>query len=218
MQKKLLLALALTFLVFSSVHAASPSPLASPSPASINEVTDNLKARLKQTQDTALSDPNRAYVGTVKDVIKDTIVMQDKDGKRDIKITSDTAIVRTPGNTPIKPDSIRIDDSIIAIGVPTETDVMNGKRLIVSTTPFVAPSKSTAMGTIKKITKSTIAVTVGDNDRNLDLSSTTTLKSIAGTIALSDLAIGDTVIYTALNDNDGSLSTTIVMRIKTTSL
>lgn len=233
MQKKLLIIalipLYTLLYTLAPVHAASPkpspsvSPSPSPSAASDVQVTDSLKARLQETlsPDSSASpsaDANRAYVGKVTDVINGTIVMEDKDGKKDIKIGDDTVIVRTPGNAVIKEDSVRIDDSIIAIGVPAETDVLTAKRLIVSTTPFQDPAKSTAMGTIKKMTKSALTLTVGDKDQVLGLSSTTVLKTPSSTIALTDLSIGDTVIYTALNNDDGSLSATIIMRTGTTSI
>jgi len=84
--------------LFSPIFAASPSPspTITPSPASDKEVTDNLKKRLQESlelKETENTQKARAYIGTVKDVIKDTIIIEDKDGKKDIKLESDTIII-----------------------------------------------------------------------------------------------------------------------------
>ncbi len=222
MQKKHLLISILALALSSPLShtlAVSPSPSPSPSPATMGEVTDNLKKRLQEALDPEVTtfSSARAYIGIIKDVIKDTIVIEDKDGKKDVQLTEDTVILRSPGNSPIKADNIRIDDSIIAIGYPAGTDILTAKRVIVSVNPIEAPAKITAMATIKKIEKSSLTLTVGDKDQKVGLTSKTILKSVAGTIELTDLAIGDTIIYTA-NTDDDTQTATIVMRIKTSSL
>jgi hypothetical protein len=230
MQKKLIFSLFLVFVfsifdirysLFTPIHAASPSPLPSPSPASIEEVTASLKERLQNS----LQDPNNptaspsatSYVGTVTDVVGGTVVISDKDGKKDIKLADDTTILRSPGNKEIKAEDIRIDDSMIAIGYPAGTNVLNGKRLVVSTVPFPTFSKTSNLGVIKSITKTAMTLTIGDQTQVVSLTGKTIYKSSVGTINPADLELGDTVVYTATLDDSGAQTASNVMRILSTS-
>ena len=231
MQKKSLFIplIALTFLI-SPVRASAPaspspspksSPLVSPSPASDQDITETLKQKIIANLDSSDATPAstaRAYIGVVKDVIKDTVVIEDKSGKKDITLEGDTVILRSPGNTVIKPENIRIDDSIIAMGFPSDTDVLTGRRLIVSTDPINAPNKSTAMGTITKLSKTAITLKLADKDQVLSLTPKTIFKSPVGSIDYSDLALGDTLIYTATNDSTGTVTATLIMRTQTASI
>ncbi len=143
----LLIALLFLFtLSFSSTFAASPTPSSSPSPSptastnDINAVTENLKKRLQATisgddADLPLSS-HRGLIGVIRDVIKDTIILDDKDGKKKVLVGDKTVLLRSPGNTAIKIDDVRIDDYIIAIGNPGADDELAGLRIIVSATPL----------------------------------------------------------------------------------
>lgn len=239
MQKKAILypIIALTLLLKivsplpTQVFAASPSPkpTTSPSPTPKSEevnldvVTENVKKKIQQTLDTDTSpspapQTSKAYIGIVKDVIKDTLIIEDKDGKKDIRLEDNTTIVRTPGNATIKAENIRIDDYIIAIGYPSDNDVLTGRRLIVSTAAIKVPPKTSAIGTISKIGKNSLSIEVGDKNQVIDLTSKTITKSPSGTIEFSDLSIGDTVIYTAIIGDKDSLTATVIMRTSTAAI
>jgi hypothetical protein len=240
MQKKHLFIpfIALTFTLASlSYHlsptfAASPSPSVKPSPSvspspssspvSEAEATENLKKRLQESLDleSTPTSPSkaRAYVGIVKDVIKDTIIMEDKDGKKDIKLQEDTTIVRSPAGTAIKPENIRIDDYIIAIGYPGETDILLGKRLIVSAEEIKPPAKVSALGVVTKIGKNSLTIKLEDKDQLVSTTTKTIFKSAVGTIEFSDVEVGDTLIYTANIDDDDDLTATVIMRVQTAAI
>lgn len=226
MQKKLLFVALIAITYLSIVHrssaivlAVSPSPVASP--ANLDEVTENLKKRLQDSlspdEPTPLS-LKRAYVGVVKDLIKDTLILEDKDGRKDIVLAEETVIVRSPGNTLIKAENIRIDDSIIAIGTPTDNDTLTGRRLIVSTEPIAAPAKSSGLGTLTSVTKTSLTLKSADLEQDLSLSSKTVFKSTTGLLEISDLTEGDTLVYTATRDAKDDLTATIIMRIGSSSL
>jgi len=189
--------------------------------AETDEVTDNLKRRLQESltaTDSGSESPLslRGYIGVVKDIIDTTIILEDKDGKKDVRLAEDANILRSPGNATIKATNINIGDAIIAIGTPEKDDILTGRRLIVSSSAFAAPAKTSSLGVIAKITKSSLTLTIGDKDQIVSINSKTVFKSPAGSIELSDLAVGDTIIYTATLDDD-TQTATIVMRIKTTS-
>ena len=216
-------------LVFASSPSPSLKPSLSPSPSpklqetNINEVTENLKKRLQETLDESASpspspQATRAYIGRVKDVIKDTLIIEDKDGKKDIKLEDATTILRSPGNAAIKAENIRIDDYIIAIGYPRDNDVLTGRRIIVSTEPIKVPAKTSAIGTVAKIGKNTLTVKLPDKDQLIDLTAKTIVKSPSGTIELTDLSIGDTIIFTATIGDKDTLTATVIMRTSTAAI
>lgn len=190
--------------------------------AESSEVTENLKRRLQESLSATPSGSEQAetlrgYVGLVKDVIGNTLIVEHKDGKQDVKLSDDTTIVRAPGNNPIKATNINIGDSIIAIGSPGNDSILLGRRLVVSASALSTPTKTTALGTIKKIAKSSLTLSLKDQDQLVETTTKTIFKSPAGVIDAADLAVGDIVIYTAtLDDNDQTA--TIVMRIKTGNL
>lgn len=207
MYKKVLLISIIALTLISPVHA--------------DEATDNLKKRLQESLSSPLPAPtslSRAYIGVVKDMIKDTVIMQDKDGKKDLKIQDDTTILRTPGNVVIKPENIRIDDYIIAIGYPVGADVLTARRLILSVDPIKPPAKVSGLGTITKIGKNTLTLQVNDKEQILDLTTKTIFKSSVDSIELIDLTLGDTLIYTAITDAKDNLTATVIMRIQTASI
>lgn len=233
MQKNLLLIpfIALTLLI-TKVEAASPSPLVSPSPSPTispspsgdDEASENLKQRFKDSissdEDTpaSLLTAKRAYIGTVKDVIKDTVIVEDKDGKKDIKVSDETTILRSPGNAVIKQDSIKIDDYIIAIGTPKGDEILDAIRLIVSTASIDAPAKASGIGEIKKITKTSLVVMIEGSEKTIAINTKSIYKSPVATIELGDLSVSDTIIYTATKDAKDALTATVIMRIGSTSL
>lgn len=191
------------------------------SPVRADEATDNLKKRLQESLSSPIPTPislSRAYIGVVRDVIKDTVIIQDKDGKKDIKLQDDSTILRSPGNAIIKPENIRIGDYIIAIGYPESGDVLTGRRLIVSVDPINSPAKSSGLGTLTKLTKTTLTLKLADLEQDLSLSSKTLFKTQTGLLELADLSVGDTLVYTATIDADDDLTATIIMRIQTASI
>lgn len=230
MQKKHLfipfIALTLLLSTLPRTFAASPSPspksLPSPSPISSEEVTENLKKRLQESLGPDSSELStakaRGYIGIVKDVIKDTIILEDKDGKKDVKIQDDTTLIRSPAGTTIKPENIRIDDYIIAIGYPGTDGILQGKRIIVSADPIKPPAKTSGLGTIVKISKTSLTLKVDGQDQIMDLAAKTIIKSAQGTLEQSDLSVGDTMIYTATIDKNDDSTATILMRTQTSTV
>ncbi len=220
MYKKVLLISIIALFTLFIVHRPSTIPF-----VHADEATDNLKKRLQESIDSVGDDPRvvpqftpRAYIGVVKDVIKDTVIIQDKDGKKDLKLQSDTTILRTPGNVIIKPENIRIDDYIIAIGYPVGDDVLTARRLILSVDPIKPPAKVSSLGTISKIGKSSLTLQTSGQEQIVAITSKTIFKSSVGSIELTDLALGDTLIYTATVAQSGDLTATVIMRIQTASI
>ncbi|EKD79934.1 MAG: hypothetical protein ACD_40C00251G0003 [uncultured bacterium] len=194
------------------------SPLFSHLAQAEDAVTENLKRRLQESLQIETSpSPTielRAYIGTIKDLIGNTLVINGKDGKQDIRIEDGTVILRSPGNTNIKQENINIGDYLIAIGYPGDGETLLGRRLIVSSSPIESPPKLTAMGTVKKMDKTSLTLSIDDNDQKILVNAKTTFKSPAGPIEFTDLELGDTLIYAATL-SDSTQTATILMRVKT---
>lgn len=208
---------------FSLAQASSPSPSPTPSPSdTTSTINENLKKRLQeslQDGDAPQSPQNtKGYIGKIKDIIKDTIIMQDKDGNKDIKFNANTTIIRSPGNATIKPQDMRIDDYLIAIGTPVDSEVLDAKRLIVSIDPIQNTTKTTGFGTISKLSKTSLTLLVDGSDKSVTINTKTLYKSPVATIDFTDLSAGDTVIYTAAKDDDDVLTASVIMRVKTAAL
>lgn len=200
-----------------TTHAIAQSP----SPEVEATITENLKNRLKETINSVEVVPTPdtvGYVGRIRDIVKNTLVVEDKSGKKNILVNDETTIVRSPGSAEIKLESVKIGDAIIAIGSPgtggTETI---GKRIIVSDTPFEPPAKLSGIGKITKLSTKLVEITDGTGTATtIMLSDKTVVKSPKELIELTDMNENDMVIYSALVDTKDvtKLTATILMQIK----
>lgn len=177
-------------------------------------ITENIKKRLQNTIASESASLNqvkyRSFVGQITDVIKDTLIVEDKDGKKNIKIASGSAVVRSPGNTSIKTENIRIEDYVIAIGRLEAEDELESVRLIVSTEPVVAKNKTSDSSTITSLNKSSLVLASG---QVVNVDKSTVIKSPLGElIDFSEFKIGDRLVYTGKFDDDELIATNL-MRI-----
>ncbi len=218
--KKSLISLSFALLLVLTARSLVLAQSSTPSGTKNEEqVTENLKARLKQTvgiNEVGDTSQIRGYVGQVEDVIKNTLVVKDKDGKKNVAIGSDATIVRSPGNADIDIDSVRIDDYIIAMGYSKGDDELEGKRVIVSEKPFAPPEKLAGIGKVSSIDKYAFMITPRDGGDDIELffTKSTSYKSSEGSLDFKDISPGDEVLFTAVRDQDNDWSATIVMRIK----
>lgn len=206
----LVIALSVSFTTAHAKEEASES-------GTINEVTTNLRERLKEAlgNEEAAAEGPRAYVGVIRDVIKNTIVVEDKDGEQSVMVGSDTEIVRSPGNSKITIDNIQIEDNVIAMGYPAEDDELLGKRLIVSVKPFSPPEKLSGLGKITDIGKYAFIIqTAVESKLEVFFTKETEYKSPSASLEFEDVSVGDQVLFTAVKDKDGDWSATVLMQFK----
>lgn len=226
MQKKIIFILLIALISFTTTKhvravttsSVSASIIPSPTPISDETITENLKKRLQETLDndaTPSASSYRSFVGIIRDVIKNTLVVEDKDGKKNVMIQDNATIVRSPGNATIKAENIRIEDYLIAIGTLRESDELQAIRIIVSVNPLSTINKKTGAAKITKINKNDLVVTSlsGGETVELTLSQKTKLKTSLGeSLETTELSVGDSIIYTALDSKD-ELTLTSLMRI-----
>lgn len=218
------------FLIFALIlstqitFAQSPNPTESPSTEKNDEVTENLKERLKSAMEDA--DINlvsgktpRAYFGQITDVIQDTIVLEDKSGKKNVSLSDDSTIIRTPGSKEIELDNIQIEDYLIAIGYLKDEDDLTATRLIVSSSDLTPPEKLTGIATIKTINRYSFTLTDKDGEElELFFTSKTIYKNKSEVLEQTNLLEGDRILYTAGLDSDDDWSATVVMQLSSGNL
>lgn len=212
----ILIALSFAPVISAKTDVASPSPVATPS---INQVVDSLKERIKD----GLSTPNasqatidtttyRAFVGIIKDVIQKTIILETKDGKKQVVVNDDTTLLRSPGNQTIKLENVRIDDYLIAIGTLKEEDILEGHRLITSSTPITDNTKLTGYGQITEIKGKALTLTSSGDDQTITINDKTIIKSRDKSgLSIGDLPLNSRVIYTAEKDDDTTIATVLML-------
>ena len=216
-----LLILNLHSVVSAASSKPSPSPSVSPSPSPLatpteNEIAESLKERLK---DSLTASPSalpkseyRALIGVIKDVIQKTLIVETKDGKKQVTIGDDATIVRSPGNATIKQDSVRIDDYVIAMGTIKEDDVLSGRRVIVSTSPLTTTQKKTGYGQVTDIKGKVLTLSFEDQEIALTSDADTIIKSKdSSSLSLTDIPMNSRIIYTAEVSKDTTLATTIML-------
>ena len=189
------------------------------------EVQENLSERIKEyvssTEINEVAEPKLyGCIGEVTDIIQNTIILKDKEGKKSIRINDDSTILRSPGSKEIDLESVRITDSIIAIGNLTTEDEITGRRIIVSVNELTPPKKISGLATITSIDKYSFTLQVDDSEEPLELffTKSTIYKSPTEILELTDLSVGDEILYNAGLDSDEDWSATIVMQIKPSEL
>jgi len=216
--------LLLTFLL-ALLLTLGPRPIAfSQSPSSsetaATQAAENLKTRLKQTlSEETTPEPSslpKGYVGTVRDIVKNTLVFEDKEGRKNLLITDNSLILRSPGNSEIDLASVRLEDSIIAMGYPIENGEIDGRRIIVSTLPFSPPPKTSGLGTITELSRTKLTLSLPDSPTplSLNLSTKTLYKTPLEILSFEDLQVGDMILYTATVADNQEFSTSVIMLIK----
>jgi len=211
-----------------SIFLASLLALVLLAPASLQaqedqEVTESIKNRLQETissiDESEVSPLLRGFVGEVKDIVKDVIVIQDKTGKKSIVIGDDSSITRSPGSATIKLESVRIGDSILAIGKPLDNELeLSALKVIVSENSFSPPEKLTSLGKVTDIGRYSFMIATPTDTVEVFFTAKTVYKSPDSTIELEDIKVGDEVIFTAGRDKDGDWSATVIMQTRDSSL
>jgi len=189
------------------------------------EVTDNLKQRMQDsikgiTEETIneiteqqTTEP-RAFVGTVKDMIQETVTIATKDGIRyATPNTEEVTILRSPGNSEIDPEDIQIDDYIIAMGYLTSQDNLDAKRIIVSKELTTTLNKMSGFGVINDLSDDIISISHKDAVTELEVDSDTIFKSKTEVIDQDDLSKDMKILYTATTNSNNKITATIVMTL-----
>lgn len=131
------------------VYAVSTTPTASPSATATPTDTENEKVKelLELNKQKAMEDKlneikekieNKGYVGTISEITDSTIVITNFRGKQRIRIAEAVTIIGA-NKKEIETKDLAVDDKIIAMGQPDNTETLEAKRIIV-----IVPPKTTS--------------------------------------------------------------------------
>lgn len=108
----------------------SPSVLPSTSPAG-KSVRDAVRERVEEKLN-QLSNKPRAYVGKITDIQDSSLVVETKNGIRQIKLTNTTAVIQITqkGRKEIKTKDLAIGNFVVVMGFVEMKDVLAANRIL----------------------------------------------------------------------------------------
>ena len=202
----LILSLALlAFRLPANAITTTPSPTSSstPSPANtedekVKEIRDAIKEKVSEIKEKI---EKRAYVGTINQITDSTITVSNFRGKQRVRLTEETTIIGL-SKKEIKPNELALDDKVIAMGNLGDNEILEAKRVVVSTSPKNPPAKRLVFfGQITKIDSKNSLLTLTD-PKNSEMTLTTKVEQATGLYApdqktnpkFKDLAEGQKVV------------------------
>jgi hypothetical protein len=127
---------------------------------------ESVLQKIKEKVETLRQNP-KAYIGTVTGKTENSLQIKDVDGKiQQISVNDGVTIVKTgKTNTEIKFTDVAIGDYIIAMGISTENNVLDAKRILLSS-PIEEPKRKIVFGNISEIQGRDITITEAGDSEN----------------------------------------------------
>jgi len=222
MKRNILIALIFNILVLAcaaGVLAQSPTPTPSVSPTPVEEdvlpeVKDKIKQRLEETvgqsvdkvkglvEEELANRKKRAFFGQLKNLAADTLTIESNENIYQASFSDQTNFVKLPGRTSLTADDLTIGDFMIAMGFLNDNDVLETRRVVVSSKPDPAPARQLFWGEIREIDEETIVF----DDQEIELLSEEMLKiKNVEEPSLEKVELGDKIYVLASIDNDGKI-------------
>jgi len=223
-------ALILSSLLFSfllPVKAASPTPSTNPTGATgtssgsltpttaedtkVREIRDAIKEKVNEIKEKI---ERRAYVGIISQITDSTITLDNFRGKRRVRITETTTIIGS-ARKEIKAKDLSVEDKVIALGIVSDNEILEAKRIIVVLIPKTVPAKRVVIfGSITAVDSKNSSITVAptkNQDQTIEfkLEKETDLVSQAdpkANLKLKDLKESQKVIVVHLEVASGKIA------------
>lgn len=163
MKKSKLIILTVLWMLLATKSIFAATATTSPTPTS-STIEEQVKRRIDDIKNSP-----KAYVGTVTDKTQNTLQIRTE--KEEIKMVSAdpaTTIVKKDQDksTPSKYDDVAIGDFIIAIGFRNGNDVLNAKKIIITSNP-TAPKRKIIKAKIASNLKNQVKINAADKIINL---------------------------------------------------
>ncbi len=200
------------FLLTTGVRAISPtaSPSAQPTTSEdekVKEIRDAIKEKVNEIKENI---EKRAYVGTINQITDSTLTLDNFRGKQRVRLTEQTTIVSADKKV-IKSKDLAVDNNVIAMGTLGDNEILEAKRVVVTTKPKTTPAKRLVFpGQITKVDSKSSLLTLTDF-KNSETS--LTIKIEAGTSLYAalqkanpkfkDLATGQKVVVVYPEPEEG---------------
>jgi len=153
---------------------------------------DSVLQKVKQKIETLKKNP-KAYIGTITDKTDTSLQIKDVQGKIELVSVLDTthySKIDSRGETDIKFTDIAIDDYISALGTFGSAEVLNARRVILSSP--ITDDRKIMIGEIKGIVNKTATIEVDDEELVL------TFPSRWKGPEIKELAVGNKVAIVAI--------------------
>lgn len=166
-----------TFILLLLGRGSSLAQENSPSPTqTINESGESIRKKVKEKVEEVINKP-KAYLGTITDKSKDTLQIKNRDEKiQMISInTEQTSFAQTGNGTKeILFNDFAIGDYIIAMGLEKDSEVLEAKRVLISS-PIKEPERKIIFAEVVEIIKKQITLKL-NNGKNTTLNFPRTWK------------------------------------------
>lgn len=147
-------------------EATTPSSPAQTSPTDDAEIQRNLKERIMGIV-AEQSDPRpdsekriKAYVGQVDKVTAESIFLKTNRTQEAIRMSPQrTTILDLVKQTPLQFQEIELGSWAIVMGVMTDEDVLEARRVLISSTSLLPKPRTILFGTIQKINSLSVTIT-----------------------------------------------------------
>jgi hypothetical protein len=172
-------------IVYSSEFAKNiktPVPEETPSTATDNS---EIREKVQQKVEEAMLNP-KAYLGTVTDIIEDTLQIKSGNGEiKQVSIADEAAIVKIgKTNKDVKAEDIAIGDYIVAMGFPAtngssngKNGVLEGQRILIMSAPG-SIARKIIVGNISDINKSDVVLSSLNEENTVSLVKTTVVYQL----------------------------------------
>ena len=190
---------------------------ATPSVISREEVKEKIKQRLEdaaeekidEVRNTLLSSKAFAYVGLLKSVDDDLLVIETRQGERKAKVASDSAIIFIqPGKSKknIELEKAEIDHFTIAMGFMNNNEIINARRVVFTPVPTSVATRKVVHGKVTEIDVSRLRIKSNGEELRFSVTSSTDLK-IKGLDKpkIADIQIEDKAVAILSLDNEGEV-------------
>lgn len=220
----------LLFLTFTSIQPIVWATESSTS-AEVDEETinKNIKERIQKVTNKSVVEntpEKKAIVGTIQSVTNNSISIKTKEESRQISFEENTSFIRNPGNKTVDISDLAIDDHIIAMGLINGSEILESKRIVVSSDTPKPVNKTSAIGSIISINtrQKTIEIRTPDGQEiSLKVSKGASLEIIEDnqrtTTTLAELVEEQkiVVVYNPSDDEDESASLLSLLAISQTN-
>lgn len=176
--KKIIFLLALAFLFFISPLRAQEATPSSQSTSSAQKIREAVQEKIK-----AYSTGRPAgFVGTLKDLADLTLTIETKNGLKQASTSSETTILRLSKGSKktIEFADLTLKEAVIALGYKLENNVLDAKRVIVTTEITPLPEREIIIGNITEKQKNLLTLKTVKNEikkMKIDTKTVLTMKN-----------------------------------------
>lgn len=201
------------------VETEAVPPTTDSSPTNDEEIQKNLKERIMGIV-AEQSDPRpdsekriKAYVGQVDKVTAESIFLKTNRTQEAIRMSPQrTTILDLARQTPLQFQEIELGSWAIVMGVMTDEDVLEARRVLISTTALIPKPRSILFGTVQKI--NSVSVTLNRPNQEaitLKLNRSTRFADKEGTkISVTKIKPDMRVVLAITKDQEATGAATLI--------